>query len=85
MHQAAVSHGGEHRGKRKFVAEYAGFEIAIGDGDGAAGAESYVTKGAAIFGERLFGFGAAIEIIEDGAREAALRQAAQIFDVHHLG
>src|SRR5258708_26007184 len=84
MHQPAIPHGSEHRRKREIVPQYASFEIAIGNGDRPARTEGYVAKGATIFVEREFRFGAAIEVVEDCFRQTALGKAAQIFDIDDL-
>jgi len=50
---------------KEFVAKHASLQAAIGDGHRAAGAERNIAKGPAILGQREFGLGAAIQIVED--------------------
>jgi hypothetical protein len=60
-------------------------EIAFVEGHGVAGPKEDIVEGAGIFPERGFVFRAAIEIVEDGARQAALGEAAKILDVDDAG
>jgi hypothetical protein len=48
MHQAAISYGSKHRGKREFVPEHASLEIAIADGNRAARTKNHIPKGTTI-------------------------------------
>jgi len=85
MHQAAVADGREQARECQVEAEDVNAEIAFVEGDGVAGAKEDVVEGAGIFAERGFVLGTAIEVIEDGARKAALGEAAKIFDVDDAG
>jgi hypothetical protein len=81
VHQAAVADGREQARESEVEAKDANAQIAFVEGDGVAGTKEYVVKGAGIFAERGFVLGAAVEIVENGARETALGEAAKIFDV----
>jgi len=83
MHQAAVAYRCEETGKGQIEADDADAEIAFVEGDGVARAKEDVVEGAGIFAQRGFVVGTAVEVIEDGAREAALGETAKILDVHY--
>jgi hypothetical protein len=85
MHHAAIADRSENRRESQFVAQHVCAEIAFVEGHGIARAEEYIVKGAGIFAERGFVISSAIEIVEDGTRQAALSQAAEIFDVDDMG
>ena len=85
IHHAGITDRSENRGKRKVERKDASANIGFGNGDGPARAEEDVIKDAAIFAESDFAVGAAIEVIENNAREAALRHFAKIVDVDDAG
>jgi hypothetical protein len=85
MHQAAVADGSEESRKGQIKADDADAEIAFVEGYGVAGAKKDVVEGAGIFAQRGFPVGASIEVIEDGAREAALGEAAKVLDIYNAG
>jgi len=83
--QAAVADGRQQTGEGEVESEDADAEVAFVEGDGVAGAKKYVVEGAGIFAEGGLVVGASVEVIEDGARKAALGEAAKIFDIHYTG
>ncbi len=85
MHQAAVADGGEQPGEGEIEAEDADAKVALVEGDSVARPKEDVVEGAGIFAQRGFVVSAAVEVIEDGARQTALGEAAKIFDVHDAG
>ena len=85
VHEAAVSDGGQQEGESKIEAEDAGAQGAVGEGYGVAGAKGDVFVDATIFAERDFAFGAAIEIVEHGARDAAAGERTKVGDVDDAG
>ena len=85
IHHAGITDRSENRGKRKVERKDASANIGFGNGDGPARTEEDVVKDATIFAESDFAVGAAIEIIENNAREAALRHFAKIVDIDDAG
>jgi hypothetical protein len=85
MHEAAVADGSEQEWESEIEAENAGAQVAIGDGDRMAGTEGDVLIDAAIFAEGDLAFGAAIKVVEDGPRYAALGEGAEIRDADYAG
>jgi len=85
IHHAGIAYWREDRGKRKIERQDASADVALGNGDGPAGAERDVVEDAAIFTQSDFAVGAAVEIVEDDAREAALRHFAEIVDIDDAG
>jgi hypothetical protein len=83
MHHAAIADGSQYGGERQIVPDGVCAEIAFGKRDGIARTEEDVVKGAGIFAESGFVFRAAIEIVEHGARQTALGEAAEIFDIYY--
>jgi hypothetical protein len=83
MHQAAVADWREQAGEGEIEADDANAKIAFVEGHGVPWAEEDVVEGAGIFAQCGFVVGASIEVIEDGAREAALGEAAKILNVHY--
>jgi hypothetical protein len=84
VHQAAVADGGEQPGKGQIEADDADAEIAFVEGDGVARAKKDVVEGAGIFAQGGFVVGASIEVIENGARQAALCEASKILNIHYV-
>jgi hypothetical protein len=85
VHQAAVADGSEQTREGQIEADDADAEIAFVEGDGVAWAKEDVVEGAGVFAQRCFVVGSAIEVIENGAREAALGDAAKILNIHYAG
>jgi hypothetical protein len=85
VHQAAVADGSEQEWESEIEAENTGAQVAIGDGDRMARAEGDVLIDAAIFAECDLAFGAAVEIVEHGARHSALGEGAEICDADYAG
>src|SRR5579864_484940 len=81
MNESAVANGRKDRGERKFGAQNFCAQVAMRHGHCIARAECDGFKGAIIFAQGRFALGAAVEIVEDGSRQAALGPAAQIFNV----
>lgn len=84
VHQTAVADRSQHCGERKFMAEHASLQVTIRDGDRTARTKQHIAKCPAVFPERDFAIGAAIQIIEHRPRQSTLRHAAQIFDIDDL-
>src|SRR5437588_12944583 len=80
MHQTEVAHRREHCGKRQLVTEHGRFQTAARKRHGAAGTESDVVEGAAVFAQRLLTFGAAVKIIKNRAGQALAGQWTEISD-----
>ncbi len=80
MLHAEQADGGEDQRHRGGLAEDGGGEIALGDVDQDALAELDLLQILGIGAQRVLGIGAAIGIVEEGLRDAALVQLAQIFD-----
>jgi hypothetical protein len=55
------------------------------NGNGPAWAKRDVVKDAAVFAERNFAVSAAVEIVEDDAREATLGDCAKVVNVDGAG
>jgi len=85
MDQSAVANRRKQSCKGEIVAENADAEIAFVEGDSIARPKKDVVERAVIFAERGFVVGAAVEVIKDSAREAALGETAKIFDIHYAG
>jgi hypothetical protein len=66
------------------MAKHGGPQIAIREGYRVAGSKGYIVKDTAIFSQRNFAFGAAIQIIENHLGEPPLRCAPQIMDIHDM-
>jgi len=85
IHHAGIADGSENGGEGKIEGEDARADVCFGNGDGPARAKGDVVKDAAIFAEGDFGVGAAVEVIEDDARNTALGDFAEIVDVDDGG
>ncbi len=81
IHHAGIADGRKNRGEGKIEREDARANVTFGNGDGPARTEDNVIKDAAIFAEGDFAVGAAVEVIEDDAREAAFGADAEVVDV----
>ena len=81
--QTAVADRSQESRESQIECEDAHAEIAFVEGYGVAGAKEDVVEGTRIFAQRGFVVGAAIEVIEDGARETALSETAKIVDVYY--
>jgi hypothetical protein len=75
MHEAAVADRGEQERESEIEAKNACAQVAVGERDGVARPEGDVLINAAVFAQRNFAFGAAIEVIEDGAGTRRLAMA----------
>jgi hypothetical protein len=80
VHEAAVSNGSQQERESEIEAEDASAQGTVSEGDRMTRAEGDVLIYAAILAEGDFAFGAAIEVIEDGAGHAALGDGAEISD-----
>jgi hypothetical protein len=83
VHEAAVADGSEQERESEIEAENASAQGTIGKCDRVAGTEGNVLINAAILAQSDFTFGAAIEVIEDGAGHATLGDASEIPDADH--
>jgi hypothetical protein len=81
MHHATIADRGQNRRESQVVAHHACAEIAFVEGHGISRAEEDVAKRAWIFPKCQFVFSAAIEIVEDGTRQAAPGQTAKVLNV----
>jgi hypothetical protein len=80
VHEAAVADGSEQERESEIEAENAGAQGTTSESDCVARTEGDVLIDAAILAEGDFAFGAAIEVIEDGAGHATLSDGAEISD-----
>src|SRR5450631_78719 len=83
VHEAAVADRSEQEWESEIEAEKAGAQVAIGERNRMAWAESDVLVDAAIFAEGDLAFSTAIEVVEDGPGNAAPGDVAQICDADH--
>lgn len=60
-------------------------QVTVGDCNGSARSKSDVSKSSTVFGKGNFGFGAAIQVIENGLGNTALRHAPEVCDVDYSG
>ncbi len=81
MHQSAVSNRRQHRRESEFVAEHLCLQVTIANGHRAPRTKKHIAKCAAVFRQRKFALGTAIQIIKHRPGKPALRHAAQIFDI----
>jgi hypothetical protein len=85
MHHAAIADRSQNRREGQIVAQHVCAEITFVEGHGVSRAEKDVVKRAGIFPQRGFVLGAAVKVVEDGAWETALSEAAKILDVDDAG
>src|SRR5579885_997503 len=81
VHQADVTDRRENHRKRQIHPENTRARIIGRDGDGLTRTQDHVVVHALVLTKRDFVFGAAIEVIEDNFRQAALGEAAQVRDI----
>ena len=65
--------------------QHSGPEMAVWNSHGASRPEGDRIEYAAVLTERHFAVGAAVDVVEDGTRQPALREASQVADVDHVG
>src|SRR5580700_4842041 len=83
MHKPAVPDRSQHERHRKVETEHTPVQVASGDSDGMARPERHVFEHPAIFTQRDFAFGAAIQIIENRFRQLPVSDRAEICDANH--
>jgi hypothetical protein len=72
MHQAAIADGRQDRREGEVEAHDTHAEITVAESHGRARAKEDFVEGAGIFPQCRLVFGATVEIVEDGARQAAV-------------
>jgi hypothetical protein len=85
MHEAAVADGSQQKREGEIKSQNAGPKIALGQRDRVTRAQCDILKYAAVLSQRNFAFGATVQIVEHGPRQAAARQRPEIGDADDAG
>src|SRR5579864_2751815 len=85
MHQPAVSHGSQHKRKRKLEPENCGAQIACSKGNSVPRTKRDIVEDTAILAKRNLPFSSTIQVVEDGFRNSLAGDRAEVLDADHTG
>jgi hypothetical protein len=85
MHKTAIANWGQQERESEIEAQHACAQVTQRHRNGMARPESNIVEDAAIFAQRNFTFGAAIEVIEYRLRNSAARDGTEVLDAHNPG